>query len=273
MRYRLLTIAAVSLSLLAACGNPLVVGPLVAAPSTTPPERPTREAPPPQQMASAAERARLHTDLGSGYYERGQMDVAIGELNTAVKLDPNYAPAYNIFGLIYAVLGEDSKAEQNFERALQLAPNNPDIHHNWGWYLCQHKREREALAQFEAAISDPLYRTPEIALVNAGRCAQAIGDNAAAEGHFRRALSGQPNNVLASYGLAQLAYKQGRYDESRALMRRVIQTNNAPPEALRLGMCVERKLGDRQSEASYISQLRNRYPDAPETRAIAEACE
>ena len=119
-------------------------------------------------MASAAERAKLHTDLGSGYYERGQMDVAIGELDTAVKLDPNYAPAYNIYGLVYAVLGEDRKAEQNFERALQLAPNNPDIRHNWGWYLCQHKREREALAQFEAAVSDSLYRTPEIALVNAG---------------------------------------------------------------------------------------------------------
>jgi Tfp pilus assembly protein PilF len=56
-------------------------------------------------------------------------------------------------------------------------------------------------------------------------------------------------------------------------MRRVSQANNAPPEALRLGMCVERKLGDRQSEMSYTSQLRNRYPDAPETRAITEACE
>ena len=241
--------------------------------NAAPPSTPIDTSPIKAQEQTAAQRAQIRADLASGYYERGQMDVAIGELNTAVKLDPNYAPAYNIFGLIYAVLGEDSKAEQNFERALQLAPNNPDIRHNWGWYLCQHKREREALAQFEAAISDPLYRTPEIALVNAGRCAQAIGDNAAAEGYFRRALSGQPNNVLASYGLAQLAYKQGRYDESRALMRRVIQTNNAPPEALRLGMCVERKLGDRQSEASYISQLRNRYPDAPETRAIAEACE
>ena len=170
MPYRLLTIAAVSL--LAACAN----SPFAPNPTTTPPERPTREAPPQQQMASAAERAKLHTDLGSGYYERGQMDVAIGELDTAVKLDPNYAPAYNIYGLVYAVLGEDRKAEQNFERALQLAPSNPDIRHNWGWYLCQHKREREALAQFEAAVSDSLYRTPEIALVNAGRCAQAIGD-------------------------------------------------------------------------------------------------
>ncbi len=95
----------------------------------------------------------------------------------------------------------------------------------------------------------------------------------AADGYFRRALAGQPANVLASYGLAQIAYKEGRYDEARAAMRRVMQANNPPPEALRLGMCVERKLGDRQSELSYTSQLRNRYPDAPETRAIAEACE
>ncbi|MEP6996163.1 MAG: type IV pilus biogenesis/stability protein PilW [Betaproteobacteria bacterium] len=242
-------------------------------PATTPPERPTRETPPPQQMASAHERARLHTDLGSGYYERGQMDVAITELNTAVALEPTYAPAYNIFGLIYAVLGEDRKAEQNFERALQLAPNDPDVHHNWGWYLCQHKRERESLAQFEAAVSDSLYRTPEIALVNAGRCAQVIGDMRAAEGYFRRALAGQPTNALANYGLAQIAYKEGRYDDARASMRRAMQTNNPSPEALRLGMCIERKLGDRQSELSYTSQLRNRYPDAPETRAIVEACE
>ena len=268
MRNGLWIVSLASALLVAACSNPFGANP-----SNTPPERPTREAPPPQQMASPAERARLHTDLGTGYYERGQMDVAIGELNTAVALDPNYAPAYNIYGLIYAVLGEDRKAEQNFERALQLAPGNPDIHHNWGWYLCQHKREREALVQFETAVSDPLYRTPEIALVNAGRCAQAIGDTRAAESYFRRALAGQPANALANYGLAQIAYKDGRYDEAREAMRRVMQTNNPQPDALRLGVCVERKLGDRQAELSYMSQLRNRYPDAPETRAIAEACE
>jgi type IV pilus assembly protein PilF len=269
MPYRLLPVVAALLSLLAGCAN----SPFAPNPTTTPPERPTREAPPQQQMAAPTERARLHTDLGTGYYERGQMDVAISELNTAVQLDPNYAPAYNIYGLVYAVLGEDLKAEQNFARALQLAPGNPDIHHNWGWYLCQHKREREALAQFEIAVSDPLYRTPETALVNAGRCAQAIGDVRAAEGYFRRALAGQPGNALANYGLAQLAYKDHRYDEARAAMRLVVQANNPPPDALRLGVCVERKLGDRQAELSYMSQLRNRYPDAPETRAMTEACE
>ena len=89
----------------------------------------------------------MHTDLAGGYYERAQMDIAIEELNLAVATDPGYAPAYNLYGLVYAVLGDDRKAEQSFERALALAPNDSDVHHNWGWYLCQHKREREALQE------------------------------------------------------------------------------------------------------------------------------
>jgi type IV pilus assembly protein PilF len=228
---------------------------------------------PPPQPASPQVRAQLHTELGAGYYERGQMDIAIEELNLAVKADPNYAQAYNIFGLVYAVLGDDRKAEQSFAQALQLAPNDSDIHHNWGWYLCQHRREKEALAEFEIAVRNPLYRTPEIALVNAGRCSQPF-DVAAAENYYRRALAVQPGNPLASLGLAQIAYRGRRYDEARGWMKGVMLTTNPPPEGLRLGMCVERKLGDRQAELSYVSQLKNRYPDAPETKGVAtDACE
>ena len=244
--------------------------------STTPkaPEPQPREAPPPQQQASPVERARMHTDLAGGYYERAQMDIAIEELKLAVAADPGYAPAYNLYGLVYAVLGEDRKAEQSFERALALAPNDSDVHHNWGWYLCQHKREREALAQFEIAVANSLYRTPEIALVNAGRCAQTIGDIRLAESYFRRALTAQPGNALASYGVALIAYKEARYDEARKWMRPVMQTTTPPPEAMYLGLCIERKLGDRQAEMSYITQLRNRFPDSVETKAITtEACE
>jgi type IV pilus assembly protein PilF len=219
-------------------------------------------------------RARMHTDLAAGYYERGQMDIALDELNIAVGLDLNYAPAYNVYGLVYAVLGEDSKAEQNFMRALELAPNDSDIHHNWGWYLCQHKREREALAQFDIAVRNPLYKSPEIALVNAGRCAVTLGDMRLAETYFRRALAAQPGNALAGYGLSLIAYKESHYPEARTWMKGVMQTNNPPAEVLYLGMCIERKLGDQQAELSYVSQLRNRFPDAPETKAITtEGCQ
>jgi type IV pilus assembly protein PilF len=227
-----------------------------------------RTTPPQPQQTNPHDRARIHTELAAGYYERGQMDVALDELKISVGLDPNYPQTYNIYGLVYAVLGEDRNAEQNFERALQLAPNDSDTHHNWGWYLCQHKREREALGQFELAVRNPLYRTPEIALVNAGRCAMSIGDAGVAQGYFQRALQAQPGNALASYGLALIAYRQGRFDEARTWMKTVMQTTNPAPEALYLGMCIERKMRDNQAELSYVSQLRNRYPEAPEAKAI-----
>ncbi len=261
----LIRLAAVvsSLAVLAACSSKPPV-----------PEPPPRVTIAPQPPTSPLDRARMHTNLAAGYYERGQMDVAIDELNFAVSLDATYAPAYNLYGLVYAVLGEDRKAEQNFERALQISPNDSDFHHNWGWYLCQHKREREALVQFDIAVKNPLYRTPEIALVNAGRCAMTLGEVRNAEAYFRRALAAQPGNALANYGLALVAYKEARYDEARTWMRGVMQITSPPPEALYLGLCIERKLGDRQAELSYISQLRNRYPDSVETKAITtETCE
>jgi type IV pilus assembly protein PilF len=261
--------ALIALTLLTACSSSPTTPEAKQAAARTPP----RSAAPQPQQTSPQDRARLHTDLAAGYYERGQMDIALDELHIAVTLDPNHAQAYNVYGLVYSVLGEDSKAEQNFERALQLAPDDSDIHHNWGWYLCQHKREREALAQFEIAVRNPLYKTPEIALVNAGRCAITMGEMRTADMYFRRALVAQPGNALASYGLALISYKEARYQEARGWMKGVMQTGSPPPEALYLGMCVEHKLGDQQAELSYVSQLRNRYPDAAETRAIrSEGC-
>ena len=226
------------------------------------------------QEVTPQERAILHVDLGAGYYERGQMDVALEELDEAAKLDPNNARIYNIYGLVYTMLGENPKAVQNFQRALSLAPQDSDIRHNWGWYLCSNGQPRESIPEFEMALRNPLYKTPEIALVNAGRCSVAFGDTAGAEVFFRRAVAGAPNNTGANYGLALMAYRAGRLDEARGWTRRLTQQPAPVPEALYLGMCIEKKSGDRSAELSYVSQLRNRYPDSAETKAIATgACE
>ena len=217
---------------------------------------------------SLKERARLHTELAAGYYERGQMEIALEELTEATRLDPDSGRIYNVYGLIYAVMGENGKAEANFQRALQLAPQDSDIRHNWGWYLCTHDRARESIAEFDLAIRNPLYKTPEIALVNAGRCSASFGDTAAAEQYFRRAVAAAPGNPNASYGLALIAYKGARFNEARSWLRPAVLQANPAPEALYLGVCLERKLGDRQAEMSFTSQLKNRYPDSAETRAI-----
>ena len=242
---------------------------------TASPPAPAVQQPPPikQEEATPRYKAELRTELAAGYFERGQYDVALEELGEAVKFDPTYPKLYSIYGLVYAELGDDAKAEANFRRALDLAPSDSEIRGNWGWYLCTHGKARESIAEFEAALRNPLYKTPEIALINAGKCSAQIGDSAAADQYFRRALVMKPGNPVAAYNLALLSYRENKLEQSRALMRFVMTQNPPPPEALYLGMCVERKLGDKQAETSYVTQIRNRYPNSAEARAIAGNCE
>ncbi len=234
----------------------------------TPPTPQAPPPPPPLQEAPPAYRSQLHAEIAAGFYERGQMEVALQELDIAVKLDPKNAKAYNVYGLVYALLGQDAKAQQNFQQALEIAPDDSDIRQNWGWYLCTHGRAKESLQEFDLAVRNPLYKTPDVSLVNAGKCAASIGEKKRAEEYFRRALTVSPAPV-AAYNLALLLYREGKNDEARLLMRRVMAQAAPPPEALYLGLCIERKLGDRTAETSYTSQLRNRYPEAAETKAIA----
>ena len=237
-----------------------------AAPSQPPPPDPT---PVKQQEATPQQRAQIKTELAAGYYQRGQMDVALEELGNAKALDPAYPKIYDIYGLVYAMLGERAKAEENFRQGLALAPNDSEIRENWGAYLCATGREREALPEFEQVLKDPLYKTPEIALINAGKCSAVLGQNRSAEEYLRRALGVSPGNPVAAYNLALIAYREARIGEARAWLRPVMQQPSPPAEALYLGVCIERKNGDREAERSYESQLKNRWPDSAEAKALA----
>ena len=82
------------------------------------PQQPTQPEPPPRiQEAPAATRAQLKQELAAGYYERGQMDVALEELDGAVKLDPNNARIYNVYGLVYTELGENAEGARRTSAA------------------------------------------------------------------------------------------------------------------------------------------------------------
>jgi type IV pilus assembly protein PilF len=243
-------------------------------PTTPAPQAVQDTTPIKEEQATPQKRATIHTELAAGYYERGQMDVALQELGVAKSLDPTDARIYNVYGLVYAMLGETKKAEDNFRQALSLAPRDSEIRENWGAFLCGTGRPKDALPEFEEVMRDPLYKHPEIALINAGKCSAALGDAQKADDYLRRALTVSPGNPIASYNLALLSYRAQNYGEARVWMHQVMRQASPPPEALLLGMCIERKGGGpKDAERSFETQLRNRYPDSPETRAmVSGAC-
>lgn len=211
-------------------------------------------------------RARIHTELGAGYFARGQHAVAFEELRIALQADPGYAPAFNTLGLVHGDLREDRQAEENFRRAIERSPNYSEAHNNYGLFLCQRGRAEEGLTRFDAALANPLYATPEKALANAGACALAKGDLALAETYFIRALKRAPGQPSAQLGMAEMHYRNGRWLPARALLRQLGQSGELGAQALWLGVRVERRLGDREAEASYATQLRRRFPDSMQTQ-------
>lgn len=213
-------------------------------------------------------RARLHTELASGYFELGNMGVALEEVNIALRADQNYGPAYNVAGLIYAELKEDRLAQQNFERALRVNPLDSDANNNYGRFLCDRKRESEGIKYFLAALRNPLYESPDRSYVNAGVCSRRHGDTATAEDYLQKAIKLRPNQPQALYQLADLAYVGGAYTQAKLYLTRLMQVSAPNAEVLWLGLRLERKLGDRDAVASYSTQLSKNYPESKEAQAL-----
>ena len=216
------------------------------------------------------QRAKVHTELGSLYMLDGRVAIALEEARIALASDPDYAPAYNLLGLAHMTLNEPRLAEENFERALRLAPGDPEITNNFGWFLCQSGREQRSIAYFMAAARNPLYTTPTRPFTNAGICSLALKDEKAAEDYFSTALRLSPTNTQALFWLADIAYRKGRLQDARQLTTDIEKMIEPTAEVVWLALRIERKLGNRDAEARYAAQLRRRFAGSPEQRLLLQ---
>jgi type IV pilus assembly protein PilF len=219
---------------------------------------------------AARTRAKAHTELGMAYLEAGNVAVALEEGRTALRDDSSYGPAYNLLGLAYMYLGEKPAARDNFERALRLASSDPDINNNFGWFLCQNGEAARAMQLFNEAIRNPLYATPTRPYTNAGLCALQSDDLQTAEVSFLLAINADPNNSQAIYNLAALFYRKGNYLEARKQVSNFHAQHDSVPESLWLAVRIERKLGDKVSEAGFASQLRRRFAGTSEHQQLMQ---
>ena len=213
-------------------------------------------------------RAKVHTELAALYYGRGNMAIALEELRVAAAADSSYALTYSIFGLVYAELRENGLAQQNFERALSLSPTDPDINHNYGWFLCQTRREGEAIKYFMRAVHNPLYPAPWRSYSAAGVCAMRINNMKEAEGYFQQALRQEPNDPQSLLPLGEIRYRQNSLEEARRLVSRYNKLVDPTAESLWLALRIERKLGERVAEAGFANQLRRKFSNSREYQQL-----
>ena len=213
-------------------------------------------------------RAKIHTELGSLYFQDKNIPVAMEELTIAIYIDPTYAPAYSMRALVHHFLNEPQHAEDNFREALRYAPDDPEIANNYGWFLCQIGKYKEGLPEFERALRNRLYQTPDRAYLNAGQCAVSMGDLKLGEEYLQKAYRMTGGSPVTVFRIADLYFRTNRIDEARKELADLMRKIEPNAEVLWLAVRVERKIGDREVENRYTTQLRRKYPDSKEYQEL-----
>jgi Tfp pilus assembly protein PilF len=98
------------------------------------------------------------------------------------------------------------------ERAVALAPGDPDAHDALGVALARQGKLAEAVAQYERVIV--LKPTSDEAHENLGVVTAAQGDLDGAIGHYRRALELNPDNADAHVNWGNALVREGRPDDA-----------------------------------------------------------
>lgn len=212
--------------------------------------------------------AEVNTRLGVGYMERGQLQLAMEKLDTALRHDPEHTPAHLTLAVIYERLGNTRQAGQHFRQASRLAPTDGAIQNAYAVFLCRQGEFAEAERHFERAFEDPFYATPEVAFSNAGACARRSGDLAAAEAYLREAIRLDPGFPDGLFQMAELSMLQGEAFRARAFLQRYESVAQPHAGALVLGYQIESALGNSGEAERYATYLETGFPDSPQAREL-----
>jgi lipoprotein NlpI len=107
----------------------------------------------PEGMPSAA-----HFSRGNAYYQKGDLDRAIADYGAAIKLDPQFAPAFRNRAGAWFAKGELDKSVADLDAAITRDPRNVSSFYNRGRLLLLKGEYDRATTDLDAAIRlNPAY--------------------------------------------------------------------------------------------------------------------
>jgi len=218
-----------------------------------------------------AEAAEVNTQLAMEYMREGDLATAQAKLEKALDQNPDTANTQMAAGFLYDRLGENKKAAAAFERAMKLSRGDPVVLNNYAAFLCRKGDKKLGESYFLQAAKNPLYRTPEVAYANAGRCARADGRPKEAEKYFRDALNYKADQLDALFEMADLYHEMGNELQARAFLERYSSAAPTSAASLWLAYRIERALGDYAQAKKNADRIRRDFPTSTEMGLLLDA--
>ncbi len=167
---------------------------------------------------------------GDRYYQKGHINRAMAEFKRALELDPENVNVHNSLGVCYGILGAYEKAVKIFQTAAGVAPDEVMPVYNIGLANLMIGDKETALESFLAAVEkDPTVFEPTIQV---GRVYFENGKKKKARAFLEKAAALRPDNATAQryLGLCYLELKKDA--DAIAGLKKAVQLNPNDAQAL-----------------------------------------
>jgi Tfp pilus assembly protein PilF len=155
---------------------------------------------------------------GSVLMQQGRVEEALQQFQEADRLAPGNATTFNMMGLCEMRLGRLDKALASFDTALRLVPGFTDARNNRGATYLAMGQYHLAEVDFMAVLGDSTYPHRKQVYYNIGLSFLERNQLGAAEENFRRAII-LPGPVFDAYlRLAEIAQRHGQLDLAENLL-------------------------------------------------------
>jgi type IV pilus biogenesis/stability protein PilW len=144
---------------------------------------------------------------GASFLSNGELNKAFVEFQKALKVNPENTETLNFLGYISTRYGKYEEAVSYYRKAVAIDPNYSEAVNNLGIAYAELEQWDRAVQQFNTALKDPTYRTPDRAYSNLGFAYYMKGDYREAEKALKEALVRNPVSARAMYVLGLVYIK------------------------------------------------------------------
>ncbi|MEG4483666.1 tetratricopeptide repeat protein [Microcoleus sp. D2_18a_B4] len=162
---------------------------------------------------------------GETYLSQGKIEEAIASCEQALKIHPNFAPAYKTLGNALQAQGRMEEARHWYAKAIEIEPNFAEVYANLGSLGAQQQKWQEAIGFYQKAIAIK----PNFAGVyrNLAKVFGQIGKPEEAQQYWYQAFSLEPEKVAPGehLNMGDAFFRQEKFPEAIACYDRAIKLN------------------------------------------------
>ncbi|ELS05351.1 tetratricopeptide repeat protein [Xenococcus sp. PCC 7305] len=105
-----------------------------------------------RKIQNLSDSALLYNNRGFVQIELRQYELALEDIETAIRIDPSYTPAWRNKGLVLETVGRNEEALDAYDQATELDPNDYNVWTNKGFVFYKLERYEEAEISLEKAL-------------------------------------------------------------------------------------------------------------------------